>query len=134
MAAKKEASKNSKRASLKEMKPDLNKEAAQDEKKETGFLHTVFGNVKKFKSSVNTSVVNRSKKAEKLHLAVASWPINALGNVNRLENYATDIHAIQSKTIGHGYDLVRTVVSKVDDITDEILVRAEKQCVMFANR
>jgi hypothetical protein len=34
---------------------------------------------------------------------------------------------IQTKTIGQGYDLMRTVADGMDEIADEILTRTEKR-------
>ena len=118
--------KKTKRASLKEMKADLIEEPVQKSKKSDKIQQIMFANVKEFKNTINRSMASQAKNAEKLHVAIAGWPISVLGEVSLFEKYATDINAIQKKTIGHGYDLIRTMTAKADDITDEILGRIEK--------
>ena len=116
-----------KKASLKTMKKELQEEKIKTVKDKQGQQPTVFGKAKKLKNTVSTSVLNRSKRIEKWHKSTAGWPLEHLAKVKRIEQVAGDMIAIQTKTIGHGYDLARTLVNKVCDITDEILDRAEKR-------
>ncbi|MBL7204205.1 MAG: hypothetical protein ISS63_07730 [Desulfobacteraceae bacterium] len=130
MGSKNEAPKNKKKASLKTMKADLQDEKIEVPQGTVVIQRSFIGRIKKFKTNVKTSMVNRSKRAEKWHKNASGWPLNFLAKVNRFEQVAGDMIAIQTKTIGHSYNLMRAVVTKVDDIADEILTRAEKHCVV----
>ena len=116
-----------KKASLKTMKKNLQAEKNKAAKENRVTQRTVFGKAKKLKASVRTSVLNRSKRIEKWHKSTAGWPLERMVKVKRFEQVAGDMIAIQTKTIGHGYDLARTVVTKICDITDEMLDMAEKR-------
>lgn len=122
-----EAKKKEEKASLKEMKSELENEKQQGSEKTKGLKMTIITNTRKFKDRVNKEIVDRSKKVEKMHKKIASWPYDRLAKVNRLERTADDLNAIQTKIIKHSYDLIRTVVSNTDDVFDEILKRAEKR-------
>jgi hypothetical protein len=116
-----------KKASLNTIKKELKEKKIETAKETRDTQPTVFAKAKKLKRSARTSVLNRSKRIEKWHKKTAGLPFERLFEFKRLEEVAGDIIAIQNKTIGHGYDLARTVVTKVCDITDEILDRAEKR-------
>ena len=118
MANQNEAPKKEKKASLKSMKAELHNEKTVASKERGGLRRTVIGKVKKYKTQAKTSLLDRSKRTEKWHKQAAEWPLTFLAKVDRLEQVADDMTAIQTKTIGHGYDLMRTVVTKVDDIAD----------------
>jgi len=128
MANQNETPKKEKKASLKSMKAELRNEKTEAPKERGGLWRTVIGKVKKYKTQAKTSLLVRSKRTEKWHKQAAEWPLKFLAKIDRLERVAGDMTAIQAKTIGHGYDLMRTVVTKVDDIADEVLTRAESRC------
>ena len=125
MTTQKEAPK--KKASLKTMKNDLQETKIEAAKENQDTQPTIFGKAKKLKRNMTTAVLNRSKRVEKWHKSTAGWPLERLIKINRFEQVAGDMIAIQTKTIGHGYDLARTVVTKICDITDEMLDMAEKR-------
>lgn len=83
--------------------------------------------IRKMKDRVYTSMVDGSKKAEKWHKKAASWPLQKMSKIDRLKQISVDVDEVQTKTITHGYDLLRTAVDSVDDIYEEILNRAEKR-------
>jgi len=125
MATQKETPK--KKASLKTMKKDVQEEKVEVPHKKEGIQRVFIGKVKNFNATVKKSMVSYSKKTEKWHNNAAVWPLERLAKIDRFEQTADDMIAIQAKTIGHSYDLLRTVVTKVDDIADEILTRAAKR-------
>jgi hypothetical protein len=128
MTSEKEMPENKKKASLKTMTGDLQEEKNEVGVESEGLQRSFIVKMKKFKNTMKTSMVNRSKRVEKWHKKVAAWPLERLVKIGRLEQAAGDMIAIQGKSITHGYDLARTVVIKVDDIADEILTRVEKRC------
>ena len=123
----KKTTKKETKASLKEMKTEIEKDAADRKDQPKSFQMKVINKVRKLKNRANSEVVDRSKKVEKLHKKVAAWPLDQMAKVDRLEEIAEDLTAIQEKTIKHSYDLIRTTVKKVDDINNEILKRVEKR-------
>jgi hypothetical protein len=125
MPNKTETPKNKMKAGLNTVKKEQN-EKLKTQQERKGPQQAVIGKVRKMKSNLKSSMVNRSKRAEKWHKDTAGWPLKRLAKVNRFEQVAGDMIAIQTKTIGHGYDLARTVVTKMDDIADDILTLAEK--------
>jgi hypothetical protein len=127
MATRKKAPNSKKRAGSKTMKKSVQSEKKEVFKEIENIQRTVIGRAKKATASMKTSLLKRSKQAEKWHKSTAKRPLAYLAKVNRFETAADDMMAIQAKTIGHCYDLARTVVVKVDDITGEILTRAEKR-------
>ncbi len=127
MSEAQKATKKETKASLKEMKTEIEKDAADRKGQPKSFQMKVINKVRKLKNRANSEVVDRSKKVEKLHKKVAAWPLDQMAKVDRLEEIAEDLTAIQEKTIKHSYDLIRTTVKKVDDINNEILKRVEKR-------
>jgi hypothetical protein len=109
---------NSMHKNLPDQKGDAPQEAA-------GRQLAVMDKVKKAKARVKASMLNRFTQAEKWHKSAADWPLKRLARINRLEQVAGDLIAIQAKAIGNGYELVRYAVTQVDDIAEEILTRAE---------
>jgi hypothetical protein len=114
-----------KKTSLKTMKKDLPDRKSDALKELAGLQRAVIGRVRKVKTSMKSTVLEHSERAEKLHLNTATWPLKRLAKVDRFEQMAGDLIAIQAKTIGHGYELMRNMFTRVDDIAEEILNRAE---------
>lgn len=127
--AKKAAPKTEERASLTDIKEELVEEAVQEEKEAGTFFHDIIGSTRKIKNNVNTKLIRQSKKAEKWHKDLASWPLKKVARVNRLEPVAADVDAVQTKTIKHAYTILRTVIKSIDDIAEEILTRTQKRLV-----
>ena len=127
MTETKKTTRTNQKASLKEMKTEIKNEAKDNKDQSKGYAMKLIEKTKKLKSRAKTEVVNRSKKVEKLHIKIAAWPLDQMAKMDRLEPFAEDLSAIQQKTIKHSYDLVRTTVSKIDDINNEILKRVEKR-------
>lgn len=123
----KKVAKTEEKASLKTMKADLEEEKKEITAKTKGVQMKIIEKIRDVKDRVNTEVVDRSKKVEKIHKSVVTWPLNKMSKVNRLEQIAEDLDAITVKAIKHSYDLVRMTVKKIDDINDEILTRVEKR-------
>jgi hypothetical protein len=111
-----------KKAGLKTMK----KEETAAPRNSQGIQRTLIGNLRTFKTKVKTSMVNSSERAEKWHKEAAVWPLKVLAKVDGFGQVADDMMTIQTKTIGHGYELMRTVADGMDEIADEILTRTEK--------
>jgi hypothetical protein len=111
-----------KKVGLKTMK----KEETAAPRKSEGMQRAFIGNLRKFKTRVKTSMVNSTEKAEKWHKEAAVWPFKVLAKVDGFGQVADDMMTIQTKTIGHGYDLMRTLADGMDEIADEILTRTEK--------
>jgi len=126
---KKAAPKKNERASLTDIKDELASDETQNPEETKGIWANTIDNVRKMKNRVNTSVVDQSKKAEKWHKKVNSWPLKKLSKVKRFKQIAADVDAVQAKTVKHGYDLLRKVVNSMDDINEEILARVEKRIV-----
>jgi hypothetical protein len=114
---------SAKKAGLKTMK----KEETGVPRNGQSLQRTLIGNLKKFKTRVKTTMVNNTEKAEKWHKDAAIWPLKVLAKVDGFGQLADDIMTIQKKTIGHGYDLMRTVTDGMDEIAEEILTRTEKR-------
>jgi hypothetical protein len=112
-----------KKAGLKTMKKEETTVPRNSENIQRAFI----GNLRKFKTSVKNSMVNTSEKAEKWHKEAAVWPLKVLAKVDGFGQVADDMMTIQTKTIGQGYDLMRTVADGMDEIADEILTRTEKR-------
>jgi hypothetical protein len=120
-----QAPEKQKKTSPKTVKKDLPDRKADALKKLAGLQRAVIGRVRKVKTRMKSTVLERSERAEQLHLNTATWPLKRLAKVHRLEQMADDLIAIRAKTIGHGYELMRNMVTRVDDIAEEILNRAE---------
>jgi hypothetical protein len=126
MTEKMKTTRKEEKASLREMKVDLEKAQELETAKPKGVKMVFIENTKKIKNRVNKEVVNHSKTVEKWHKRLASWPLDQLANFDSFERVAEDLNAIQAKIIKNNYDLMRLAVSKTDEIADEILIRAEK--------
>jgi hypothetical protein len=125
MSSENQASEKQKKTSPKTVKKDLAGKTSDAIKEVVGLQRRVIGRVRKVKTRMKFSVLERSERAEQLHLNTATWPLKRLAKVHHLEQMADDLIAIQAKTIGHGYELMRNMVTRVDDIAEEILNRAE---------
>ena len=125
MSSENQAPEKQKKTSPKNLKKDLAGKTSDALKEVAGLQRRAIGRVRKVKTRMKFSVLERSERAEKLHLNTAAWPLKRLAKVDRFEQVAGDLIAIQAKTIGHGYELMRNVVTRVDDIAEEILNRAE---------
>jgi hypothetical protein len=112
-----------KKAGLKTMKKEETTGPRNSESIQRAFI----GNLRKFKTRVKTSMVNTSEKAEKWHKEAVVWPLRILAKVDGFGQVADDMMTIQTKTIGQGYDLMRSVADGMDEIADEILTRTEKR-------
>jgi hypothetical protein len=111
-----------KKTGLKTMK----KEETAAPRNSQGINRTLIGTLRTFKTRVKTSLANSSEKAEKWHKEAAVWPLKVLAKVDGFGQVTDDMMTIWTKTIGHGYKLMRTVAGSMDDISNEILARAEK--------
>jgi hypothetical protein len=123
MSSENQAPEKQKKAGIKTVQKEL--PGKKSVKGAAGLQRAVIGRVRKVKTRMKSSVLERSERAEKLHLNTAAWPLKRLAKVDRFEQVAGDMIAIQAKAIGHGYELMRNMVTRVDDIAEEILNRAE---------
>lgn len=113
---------------------DLKDEETKAADETTSFRYKLINKARKLKNTVNTSVVDQSKKAENWYMDMAGKPLELMAKMPRFEQIAADIKAIQNKTIQHGYDLMRMAISKADDINDEILTLAEKKMEVLSEQ
>jgi hypothetical protein len=125
MSSENQAPEKQKKTSPKTVKKDMAGKTSDALKEVAGLQRRVIGRVRKVKTRMKFSVMERSERAEQLHLNTATWPLKRLAKVDRFEQVAGDLIAIQAKAIGHGYELMRDVVTRVDDLAEEILNRAE---------
>jgi len=86
----------------------------------------IFGDLKELKAVVKKAFDNGTRSAGEICQTVAEKPLNYLGKIEKIAGPVNDVREIQAKTIGHLFDLIRTVTDKVDDIAGEIIKKAEK--------
>jgi len=75
---------------------------------------------------VKDAIDKGATSVEQVHQSIAKMPLKYLAKIDGVKSAAKDAADIQAKTIGHLFDLIRTVTDKVDDIAGEIIKKAEK--------
>jgi len=95
-------------------------------KKEQSLRSEVVTDIKKIEQVVKDAVDQGAQSVEEVHQTIAKMPLKYLEKIEPLESAAKNVKEIQEKTIGHVYDLLRTVTDKVDDVAQDILDRAKK--------
>ena len=67
-----------------------------------------------------TGIVDRGTDGlERLHRAVAGWPLDALERIHRLEKPVARVRKLQSKSITATYELVRGVSKEVSQLVND---------------
>ena len=71
-------------------------------------------------------VVNKgATSVEEIHKTIAAMPFSALEKFGPMEESAKSAKALQDRTIGAVYDIIRKVNDEVDKIATEILDKTE---------
>jgi uncharacterized protein Yka (UPF0111/DUF47 family) len=79
------------------------------------------GDLLNLQQVVKDAINNGATSIEQVHQALAKMPLKYLEKIERTEKVVKNVGDIQEKTIGHVYDLIRTVTDKVDDIAGDML-------------
>ena len=84
----------------------------------------IISDAKVVQKLIKETVDNVSEDIERVHQKVISLPVEYFGKIKRIEKIFKDVQEIQENAIGHVYDLVRIVNSKVNDVATNILKKA----------
>lgn len=81
--------------------------------------------LKELRKMVEEAIDSGAKSVEQVHQAIAAMPLKYLEKVEMIESKARGVKEVQEKTIGHMYNLLRTINAKAGDFAEEILKKAE---------
>jgi hypothetical protein len=87
----------------------------------------VISDLQEMQNVVRDAVDDAAENVEKVHQKIISLPPKYLGKIERFEDLSSDIQEVQEKTLGHVYDLIKTINNKFNDIAVDVLKRSEKR-------
>jgi hypothetical protein len=91
------------------------------EKKDEKLIDETVADIKQVQNVVKSAIEQSSKSIEEVHLTIARLPFKYLGKIKKIKEEAKDANKIQEKAIGHIYDLVRSVNTKVYDVSKDVV-------------
>ena len=94
----------------------------EEKSKKNKFMKDIVADSKEIQDLVKSAINQGAQSIEQVHQVIAKLPLNYLGRIEKFEDTTKDIKGIQEKTIGHVYDLIKTVNAKVHDVAKEMLI------------
>ena len=91
--------------------------------KDEVFKDEVVSDLEELQSVVKDAIDKGAKSIEDVHQMVAKLPLKYLEKIQAVETPAKNAIEIQERTIGHVYDLIRSINSRIDDIAKDVLKR-----------
>ncbi|MBW2368983.1 MAG: hypothetical protein JRH15_13970 [Deltaproteobacteria bacterium] len=94
-------------------------------KKNGKLLKESIADIKDVQNVVKSSIAQGSQSIEQVHQTLAKLPLKYLGKIEKIKDTTKDVIDIQEKTIGHLYDLFRSLNDKVFDVSKDVVGLAE---------
>ena len=91
------------------------------EKKDEKLINDAVEDIKHVQDVVESAIEKSSKSIEEVHLAISRLPLKYLGKVKKIKEETKDVEEVQEKLIGHVYDLIRSVNTKLSDVSKDVV-------------
>ncbi|MBW2368932.1 MAG: hypothetical protein JRH15_13710 [Deltaproteobacteria bacterium] len=93
----------------------------KEAKKNGKFLKETVADIKEVQQVLESAIEQGSKSIEEVHQALVKLPLKYLGKIEKIKETTKKMCDIQEKTIGHLYDLVRSLNEKVFDVSKDVV-------------
>jgi hypothetical protein len=106
----------------KKEKITMTMDKVKEKKKMIGAIRNeVVTDVKEIQKIVKEAIDQGAVSIEQVHQAIAKLPLKYLGKINKIKNATDNLGGIQEKTIGHVWNLIKTVNDNAYDISKDML-------------